>query len=78
MYCPISPVWAMTCLGALLVALYASWCKACRAQSTSVAAKSQINEKFNNSSTTPLRVNVAPGENNINIDLKSDGTGTVK
>ena len=48
------------------------------AVATSVAAKSQINEKFNNSSTTPLRVNVAPGENNINIDLKSDGTGTVK
>ena len=42
------------------------------------SVKNQIHEKFNNSSTTPLRVNVAPGENNINIDLKSDGTGTVK
>jgi hypothetical protein len=42
------------------------------------SAKTQINEKFNNSSTTPLRVDVVPGVNNITIDLKSDGTGTVK
>ena len=43
-----------------------------------IAGKTQINEKFNNSSTTPLRVNVATGVNNLTIDLKSDGTGTVK
>ena len=43
-----------------------------------VSVKNQIHEKFNYSSTTPLRVNVAPGVNNITIDLKSDGTGTVK
>jgi len=42
------------------------------------SAKSQISEKFNNSSTTPLTVEVKAGENNITIDLKSDGTGTVK
>ena len=42
------------------------------------AAKSQINEKFNNSSTTPLTVEVKAGENSITIDLKGDGTGTVK
>ena len=42
------------------------------------AAKSQISDKFNNSSTTPLTVEIAAGENSITIDLKSDGTGTVK
>ena len=42
------------------------------------ASKTQINAKFNNSSTTPLRVDVATGVNNLTIDLKSDGTGTVK
>ena len=42
-----------------------------------MTAKSQINEKFNNPLTTPLRVDVATGVNNITIDLKSDGTGTV-
>ena len=42
------------------------------------AAKTQINEKFNNSSTTPLTLEVKAGENSFTIDLKSDGTGTVK
>ncbi len=42
------------------------------------SAKSQINEKFNNSSTTPLTVEVKAGANSITIDLKDDGTGTVK
>jgi|GEM_PF-807492 len=41
-------------------------------------SKNEINEKFNNPSTTPLNVEVIPGKNNITIDLKSDGTGTVK
>ena len=42
------------------------------------AVKSSINEKFNNSSSTPLTVEIKAGENTISIDLKSDGTGTVK
>ena len=42
------------------------------------SVKNQIHEKFNNSSTTPLTVEVKAGGNNITIDLKSDGTGTVK
>jgi len=37
-----------------------------------------INEKFNISSTTPLTLEVVEGENSFTIDLKSDGTGTVK
>jgi len=43
-----------------------------------VSVKNQIHEKFNYSSTTPLTVEVKAGVNNITIDLKSDGTGTVK
>ena len=42
------------------------------------AAKTQINEKFNNSSTTPLTLEVKAGENSFTIDLNKDGTGTVK
>ena len=42
------------------------------------SAKTQIHEKFNNSSTTPLTLEVVAGENVFTIDLKSDGTGTVK
>ena len=44
----------------------------------SMSAKTQINEKFNNSSTTPLMLEVVAGENTFTIDLKKDGTGTVK
>ncbi|MEO2020864.1 MAG: hypothetical protein ABGX05_03480 [Pirellulaceae bacterium] len=44
----------------------------------SMTAKTQINEKFNNSSTTPLELEVVAGENTFTIDLKADGTGTVK
>ncbi|MFP6602611.1 MAG: hypothetical protein VB862_08795 [Pirellulaceae bacterium] len=44
----------------------------------SMSAKTQINEKFNNSSTTPLELEVVAGENTFTIDLKVDGTGTVK
>ncbi|HIA18866.1 MAG TPA: hypothetical protein EYN70_05510 [Planctomycetaceae bacterium] len=40
-------------------------------------ARSRINEKFNNTSTTPLRLSVKAGGNSFAIDLKSDGTGTV-
>ena len=43
------------------------------------AAKSQINVKFNNSSTTPLEVDIEAGENNLTIELQDKaGTGTVK
>ena len=43
------------------------------------SAKTQINEKFNNSSTTPLTLEVKAGENNFTIDLQDKaGTGTVK
>ena len=42
------------------------------------AVKSQINEKFNNSSTTPLEATINEGENTITLELKSDGTGSVK
>ncbi|MFP6574402.1 MAG: hypothetical protein VB912_04570, partial [Pirellulaceae bacterium] len=42
------------------------------------SAKTQINEKFNNSSTTPLTLEVVAGENFFTIDLQSNGTGTVK
>ena len=42
------------------------------------AAKSQISGKFNNSSTTPLKLEVKQGKNSFRIDLKSDGTGKVK
>ena len=41
-------------------------------------AKTEINEKFNNSSTTPLEVTINEGENTITLELKSDGTGSVK
>ena len=44
----------------------------------SMSSKTQINEKFNNSSTTPLTLEVVAGENTFTIDLKKDGTGTVK
>ena len=44
----------------------------------SMSSKTQINEKFNNSSTTPLELTVVAGENTFTIDLKSDGKGTVK
>ena len=40
--------------------------------------KSEINEKFNNPSTTPLQVELKKGENSFTIELKSDGTGSVK
>jgi hypothetical protein len=40
-------------------------------------SRSHINEKFNNTSTTPLRLSVEAGDNSFAIDLKSDGTGTV-
>jgi hypothetical protein len=40
-------------------------------------ARSRIHEKFNNKSTTPLRLSVKAGDNSFAIDLKSDGTGTV-
>ena len=43
-----------------------------------MSSKTQINEKFNNSSTTPLVLEVVAGENTFTIDLKADGTGTVK
>ena len=42
------------------------------------ASRSQINAKFNNSSTTPLRIDIIPGANNVTIDMKSDGTGAIK
>jgi hypothetical protein len=42
------------------------------------ASRSQINAKFNNSSTTPLRIDIIPGTNKITIDMKSDGTGAIK
>ena len=43
------------------------------------AAKSQINVNFNNSSTTPLEVDIEAGENNLTIELQDKaGTGTVK
>jgi len=40
--------------------------------------KSQVSETFNNASTTPLKLEVKEGKNSFRIDLKSDGTGTVK
>ena len=40
--------------------------------------KTVINNKFNNSSTTPLILEVQAGPNSFRIDLKSDGTGAVK
>ena len=40
--------------------------------------KSDINDKFNMSSTTPLKLEVKKGENTFTIELKADGTGTVK
>ena len=46
--------------------------------SASMSSKTQINEKFNNSSTTPLELEVKEGENTFTITLKSDGTGEVK
>jgi len=42
------------------------------------ASRSQINAKFNNSSTTPLKIDIIPGANNVTIDMKSDGTGAIK
>ena len=41
-------------------------------------SKTQINAKFNNPSTTPLTLEVKAGENTFTLDLKADGTGTVK
>jgi hypothetical protein len=41
-------------------------------------AKSIINEVFDKPSTTPLKLEVKEGKNSFRIDLKSDGTGTVK
>ena len=41
-------------------------------------ARSMVNEKFNYSSTTPLMLEVKEGKNSFRIDLKSNGTGTVK
>ena len=40
-------------------------------------SRSRIHEKFNNTSTTPLRLSVKAGDNSFAIDLKRDGTGTV-
>ena len=42
------------------------------------APKSLILEKFSNASLTPLKLEVKEGKNSFRIDLKSDGTGTVK
>ena len=41
-------------------------------------SKTLINAKFNNPSTTPLTLEVVAGENTFTIDLKADGTGSVK
>jgi len=40
--------------------------------------KNEVSEAFNNTLTTPLRLEVKEGKNSFRIDLKSDGTGTVK
>ena len=42
------------------------------------APKSLILEKFSKPSLTPLKLEVKEGKNYFRIDLKSDGTGTVK